>query len=236
MKAHTADEQNRTLSLSKPALLSLKVLAAASVVLAVNGCAGFKSYFTDRANDAADIFTIAGGRGVGVGMRVSVVPVGLYIGQDRIGLRGGQLLNPTNYPHWRENSDCYFVTWCEYVDEFDPFSGVNDRGKGMADVWHCEYPLPLAYEVDRLRNDPRTCLHPYYTDITVKAGVYPGIDLGFNPGELVDFLLGWATVDIFDDDLGRRQASRELDKPVEANTAANAVQQLPQGNTTKNQH
>ena len=80
MKAHTADEQNRTLSLSKPALLSLKVLAAASVVLAVNGCAGFKSYFTDRANDAADIFTIAGGRGVGVACGGSGVGEGCGVG------------------------------------------------------------------------------------------------------------------------------------------------------------
>jgi hypothetical protein len=32
-----------------------------------------------------------------------------------------------------------------------------------------------------------------------------GLRVGFNPGELVDFLLGWTTLDIYNDDLGTRK-------------------------------
>ena len=49
---------------------------------------------------------------------------------------------------------------------------------------------------------------PYYTQCEVAVGTFfPSIRLGFNPGELLDFILGWTTIDIFRDDL-------EKDEPV----------------------
>ncbi len=41
----------------------------------------------------------------------------------------------------------------------------------------------------------------YCTDMVVAAGLAGTLRLGFNPGKLVDFLLGWTTLDICGDDL-----------------------------------
>jgi hypothetical protein len=42
---------------------------------------------------------------------------------------------------------------------------------------------------------------PYWTNIEVSAGVLVGVRVGFNPGELLDFLLGFTTLDIYGDDV-----------------------------------
>jgi hypothetical protein len=36
--------------------------------------------------------------------------------------------------------------------------------------------------------------------IDVQAACWLGLHLGFNPLELIDFILGWTTIDIFGDD------------------------------------
>ena len=38
------------------------------------------------------------------------------------------------------------------------------------------------------------------TQCELAAGLGPTVRLGFNPGELVDFILGWTTLDIYGDD------------------------------------
>jgi len=40
------------------------------------------------------------------------------------------------------------------------------------------------------------------TQIEAMAGCGHTLRLGFNPGELLDFVLGWAAIDIYDDDVG----------------------------------
>ncbi len=47
-----------------------------------------------------------------------------------------------------------------------------------------------------------TGLLPYCTQIEVVAGALGGLRAGFHPGELIDFLLGWTTLDIYNDDMG----------------------------------
>jgi hypothetical protein len=40
----------------------------------------------------------------------------------------------------------------------------------------------------------------YYTQIEAVVALGPSFRFGFNPAELLDFLLGWFGVDIFHDD------------------------------------
>ena len=47
---------------------------------------------------------------------------------------------------------------------------------------------------------PNRYLKPYYTDIQIALGIGYGARLGFNPGELVDLLLGCIGIDIYKDD------------------------------------
>ncbi len=41
--------------------------------------------------------------------------------------------------------------------------------------------------------------------------------LGFNPGELLDFLLGWFTIDIYNDDieLNKRKSNKTIENDLE---------------------
>ena len=53
---------------------------------------------------------------------------------------------------------------------------------------------------------------PRYTQLEVSAGVYAGgLRLGANPGELLDFLLGWFLVDIYDDEVSTDEELDERD-------------------------
>ena len=57
----------------------------------------------------------------------------------------------------------------------------------------------------------------YYTQVEAAAGLLliPSVRLGLNPGELIDFVLGWTTLDIFQDDL-----EAEKDKQEETGTTS----------------
>lgn len=55
------------------------------------------TYWTDRGNDALDIFTLTAGVGVGATARVSVLHAGLGIYDDVIGLRGGNFFAQDRY-------------------------------------------------------------------------------------------------------------------------------------------
>jgi hypothetical protein len=46
----------------------------------------------------------------------------------------------------------------------------------------------------------------YYTQLEAVAAIVPGLRVGFNPAELLDFLLGWTSLDLFKDDVGSRPA------------------------------
>ena len=54
----------------------------------------------------------------------------------------------------------------------------------------------------------------YYAQMEAVIGLGPSIRLGFNPGEVLDFVLGWFTIDIFNDDLEWRKR-RETTSPAE---------------------
>ncbi len=58
---------------------------------------------------------------------------------------------------------------------------------------------------ERLEEDERLSWSlrlKYLTQIEVVAGLVGTVRLGFSAGELVDFILGWTTLDIFHDDFG----------------------------------
>jgi hypothetical protein len=59
------------------------------------------------------------------------------------------------------------------------------------------------WDTDTLKSVP---CH-YLTQIEVAGGAGFGFRFAFNPGELFDFLLGWATLDLFRDDVARGAAS-----------------------------
>jgi hypothetical protein len=56
----------------------------------------------------------------------------------------------------------------------------------------------LAWPAEKLR----VARYPaaYHSDLEVTLALGWGVRLGLNPGEALDFLLGWCFVDLYDDD------------------------------------
>ena len=73
----------------------------------------------------------------------------------------------------------------------------NKRGKGFL----AKAPLPIL----GVANQPE-----YYTQVEVVIAIIGSLRLGFNPGELLDFLVGWTTLDIYGDDLNKKGSKTSL--------------------------
>ncbi len=176
-------------------LLLLLGLAAIST-----GCA--TPYMVDRGRDAADIFTAAAGAGIGAKARVGPVGLGLLGNADWIGLRGGQLIAYSDegerYELCPTISPCPTATGsCIGMSAGDVFQSSPDGTAFARGKWYKAHSpiMPIAV----FTGPPIT--HPFYTQIEVVLGLGATIRLGFNPGELLDFFLGWFTIDIYNDDL-----------------------------------
>lgn len=60
--------------------------------------------------------------------------------------------------------------------------------------------VPLYKKKHTLKTKGKFAPASYFTQIDVSLGAYLGIRIGINPGELLDFLLGWFKIDIYSDD------------------------------------
>ena len=176
----------------------LAVLLAATVL---SGCAS--PYMVDRGRDAADIFTATVGVGGGARARVGPVHAGVVpFNVGSYGLRGGTWDNDFSGITYAEQ-DYLLLPLSELgfaSTAFNPDSNVaTERGKGFC----AGSRIPFVTTDVSSPRDAHTKRHPYsyYTQMEVTAGLIFTVNLGFNPGELLDFMLGWTTLDIFDDDI-----------------------------------
>ena len=193
------------------------------------GCGS--GYFTDRNRDAADIFTFTTGVGMGATARVGAVHAGLYTGRDASGLKGGEVSWETMQnldDKWGSTCDLllgvptpdgWMFAWEDSRAAQDGDAVAVARGK----VYSARGVAPLIMVPSKLggsrpyyeRPDygPNYPYH-YWTQIEVTAGAGPSVRVGFNPGELVDFLVGWFGVDIYDDDIAAAAQKKRRMKEV----------------------
>jgi len=169
------------------------------VVATLTGCASTKAYFVDRDRDAADIFTATVGVGGGAKAQIGPLNLGLPFcaSWGETGLRGGMLVS---------SPDDYFGDdgWLLFfgAEEFDLRSDLRGKSISFGTIG----PEP-----------PRTHGNPAkFTQIEVVVGLGGTIRLGFNPGELLDFILGWTTIDIYKDDLESRKRKEQSNNPPQA--------------------
>jgi hypothetical protein len=200
----------RRLALAARTALVLGMLAAGS------GCVSARAYFHDRWRDAKDVFTVTAGTGGGAKVRVGPVQVGVFLNSDYTGLRGGAgfYLKDKVAKRLDEQRIADFVSPipipgpCVVLasDEvFDPgwISGDGENCDPIAEqrgkYFRARSSIPFVSGADRPE---------YFTQIEVAAGIGCTLRLGFNVGELLDFLLGWTTLDIYGDDLEARKERR----------------------------
>ena len=165
-----------------------RLAPAAALALLCAGCAS--PYWQDRRADAADVFTAAVGIGLGATARIGPLRAGLGAHYDLYGVEAGEtgeLGTPAGLvvagPSAGEVS---FLLWGE--SGTDLYGSAARRGKN-----HCSIiasptgglgPVPLWDPPGPAGGNPAR-----WTQIEVAAGLLGGVRLGFNPGELLDFVL-----------------------------------------------
>ena len=186
-------------------LVSVFVLVALTIASA--GC----GYLSDRGRDVADVFTLTIGGGLGGTARVGPVHTGLFLGADVAGVRGGGvdaiegesvdlLLGFPGPEGWYFASDEFAVASDDSI--------VRDRAKKYDAMGVCPF---IMVPSDPGQGPPRYVVpnyhgkYPYYywTQMEVIFGLGVSVRAGLNPGEVVDFVLGWFCIDIYTDDLSR---------------------------------
>jgi hypothetical protein len=184
----------------------MKRVALCALVLAfAAGLTGCASYWSDRGRDAADILSFQVGTGAGTKVRVGPFQAGLLSENGIAGLRGGALVGPSQY---RAGSDEGPSKWDDVLvlvgwERFEGGPTSIERGKAFKGRQIVlSVPFNLASDQDYEGKTPVPYNPwPYLAQVEAVGGAFLTFRVGANPGELLDFILGWTTLDIFGDDL-----------------------------------
>jgi len=168
-----------------------------SLALATSGCATC-GYLLDRGRDAADIFTATLGIGCGIKARAGPIQPALFQNADLCGLRTGQIF-------WNGND---LILNDELYTPFPLKKWQLTSGTETFRIDTSPIPEERAKYVVAYSPFPGIAIGTpatFYTQIELAGGLGLTLRLGFNAGELLDFILGWSTLDILNDDIGISQ-------------------------------
>ena len=179
--------------------------AAVALWLASSGCSTAE-YWEARRADALDVISFQVGYGLGAKARAGPLQAGALIDVGLAGLRGGALLGPADF--WPEWSDTPAkVEVLGGVVGFDSFWGAKHRrGKDYVASHVGIVSLPCNLGESDLRSlreiAPDTFYNPWplLSQLELAGGLGLTLRLGANPGELLDLLLGFLTLDPLSDD------------------------------------
>ena len=176
------------------------------------GCSSARVYFLDRGNDIADVMSVAVGAGMGAKARVGPFQSGLLIQSDLAGLRGGTFFCDENFDSVGEILfPIPLIPVISWSSGGAPFMSGSESFCPQK-----TFPRQKAFSSTSVFlisiSDGRPC-PPYYTQIEAVVALGPSVRVGFNPGELLDLLLGWFSIDIYGDDIGKKWLNRDRESP-----------------------
>jgi hypothetical protein len=184
---------------------TLKILLLVTIVACGTGCT--TGYWLDRGRDLADVGSVSFGFGLGAKARVSTLQVGALGAFEGLGLRRGAIFCESG--SFNEGVFPWFpvpigkVLFPLNVEECRLSDSVFEkRGKDYDVSSAVPVFLMPFWDLGNLYSAPP--IH-YYSEIEAVVALGLSVRVGFNPGELLDFLLGFAGVDMFNDDLERRK-------------------------------
>lgn len=213
----------------------IETIVAFVLMVSLTGCTSTKAYFSDRGRDAIDILSIGTGAGLGVGAQAGPVHAGALWYVEKACMRTA-FCTPENSYHgiigqwfdapwiWKSHRIGYDKDQWQYLVfkcmEYDPVSWEREKSISAATVF---FPVPFLIAPD----DYRKGSYPvqFYTQIDIAVALGFGGRVGFNPGELLDFILGWTTIDIYGDDLEVKKLKEKSNQSSEATSPKRAAPQ-----------
>ena len=211
-------------------LISLTL--ALALGLALTGCA---SYWAARGRDAADIITFQVGTGAGAKARVGPFQAGLLSENGLFGLRGGEFIGTSEYRAATTESPSKWddVIFLVGAERFEGSRPLLERGKGFKSR---QILLSIPFNLSRDR-DYRGAAPapfnpwPYLTNIEAGGGAFLTFRVGANPGELLDFVLGWTTLDLFGDDIHAKLTAKSAKDAENSEERLTAPRSEPRSGT-----
>lgn len=184
---------------------AMPVLVHVVCIVSLTGCASPRGYLVDRGRDAADVFTATAGMGAGAQVRVGPIPLGVLQTTDVVGVRYGGSFHRSRVPDEPEEENYSLLALSGVI--ISPLlclagGAPNARyWDGISGLWYYHNHFPVN-ETQVMREKGATGLaSPDTYQLEAVAGLGLVFRLGINIGELLDFGLGWTTVDIFGDDV-----------------------------------
>lgn len=183
-----------------------------ALALGLSGCTNIH-----RENDWKDVFTFTVGEGYGIKAAAGPAQLGIYNGNDMSGLRAGE--TGSNWGRIANYDYVHLVHGKEHFDGWMDNRGPTTRGKVTAAEYYFPiFVLPAAtdpYSREDIFTQERKVTdgsrnRAYWTRLEIAMGFGYTVRVGFNPGELLDALLGYVGVDIYGDDItfAEREAAR----------------------------
>ena len=167
--------------------------------LEITSCSG---YIKNRVNDVKDIVTLAFGLGVGFGAHAGPINTGLGYIEDHYDLRSSSI--GKNTPgHFSSGYNAHFI----FLGEESGWENPDALSRAKQYKARCYIvSFPEFESGDR----GRPTIHPYFTQFEVSIGLIGSFRLGINPGEFVDFVLGFFNLDLFKDDVVKNESRTDL--------------------------
>jgi len=189
----------------------IQIFIVMSVITSMTGCASTKSYLVDRGHDAADILTATAGDGVGARARIGPIHAGLIFVGSEAGLRGGALIHNAG----RCNPIDVELIGLGF-EAFHPSRMLDSADNTRCDTKSFDAESTVVPFITTKFIGDSPLVHPYWTQCDVQIGLIRSLRIGINPGELLDFILGLTTLDIYGDDLEIRKRTEKSNQSSEA--------------------
>ena len=208
----------------------LQLILLSCLALGVSGCASTGTYFANRGRDAVDIFTLTVDRGLGVAAQAGPLSTGVGFIGDGVGLNCGGVGKFTDC------GDIHFLVlgWNEFKS---PKGSGRNKTRGHLQFL-CIKSTSASFSGSHRVNPfkdllvdlfPGTWIEdPGVTQFELSAALGIGPRAGFNLMELIDFIVGWSTLDVLGDDKAPAKKEIEIEQSDGETTSTTAPSAVPE--------
>jgi len=153
-----------------------------------------------------DMVTVTVGWGIGGKVQCGPIQAGLLKCEDRAGLRGGALGAWESNGSDRRSPSEEVILFPGTTSFLPDDNGVKARHKDFATA-----KLGPFIGAFGKWGDPYPRVY-FCSQVEIVAALGPSLRLGVNPGEMMDFMVGWLGVDLYEDDIHcHRDEARRLE-------------------------